>query len=173
MTAGAARGNFWWCSNCREEVDPARVTFQERHDSCGHAVRWIDAKPTATIRGTDGQPLDRSEYADRLEAQAYGPADGDRVRLTYGDGSTVQGTWTTTGDGPVLHLDDETLHHVNGASQRTILARSDVGRRVALSDGEGQAIASLLDELAGVYPDEPLGELARRLAVMMYDRMGI
>lgn len=29
---------FWWCATCSEEVDDSRVTYQERHDSCGNAV---------------------------------------------------------------------------------------------------------------------------------------
>ena len=33
------QGNpFWWCAECSEEVDDSRVTFQERHDTCGNAV---------------------------------------------------------------------------------------------------------------------------------------
>ena len=32
--------------------------------------------------------------------------------------------------------------------------------------------AELLDELAAVYEDEPLGRLARRLAVKLYDHLG-
>lgn len=46
-------------------------------------------------------------------------------------------------------------------------------RDVKLTEGEIETIAALLDELAGVYPDEALGVLARRLAVRLYDRAGI
>lgn len=40
--APAAPVTFWWCDNCEEEVDGSRVTFQEHHDACGHAVRCIE-----------------------------------------------------------------------------------------------------------------------------------
>jgi len=33
---------YWWCSNCKEEVDGGRVTFEEMHDDCGHPVAWIE-----------------------------------------------------------------------------------------------------------------------------------
>src|SRR6266508_3051985 len=42
-----------------------------------------------------------------------------------------------------------------------------------LREGEATAVAALFDELAGVYPGEDLGELARELAVRIYDRLGI
>ena len=46
-------------------------------------------------------------------------------------------------------------------------------RLALLSSEEGQAVAALLDELAGVYRDEDLGRLARTLAVRINDRLGI
>lgn len=48
-----------------------------------------------------------------------------------------------------------------------------VDRVPLLADGEAQAVAALLDELAGVYLGEKLGWLARELAVWIYDRLGI
>jgi hypothetical protein len=42
-----------------------------------------------------------------------------------------------------------------------------------LSEEEGLAVAALLDELAGVYNGEDLGQLACELAVRIYDRLGI
>jgi hypothetical protein len=34
--------NKWWCSNCKEWVNPRDVTYEERHDvrsgGCGHVV---------------------------------------------------------------------------------------------------------------------------------------
>jgi hypothetical protein len=33
---------YWWCPNCREEVDSRNVTFQEKHENCGHSVDWIE-----------------------------------------------------------------------------------------------------------------------------------
>jgi hypothetical protein len=34
--------NYWWCSNCHEEIDARNVTHQECHDACGHRVKWIE-----------------------------------------------------------------------------------------------------------------------------------
>ena len=34
----------WWCPNCKELLDGSRVTYQERCDTCGHGVSWIDQK---------------------------------------------------------------------------------------------------------------------------------
>lgn len=42
-----------------------------------------------------------------------------------------------------------------------------------LGEGEATAVAALLDELAGHYPEEDLGRLARNLALRLYDRLGI
>lgn len=33
---------YWWCQNCKEEVGSYHVTYQEKHESCGHTVEWID-----------------------------------------------------------------------------------------------------------------------------------
>jgi hypothetical protein len=33
---------YWYCPHCKEEIDPTNVTFQELHDTCGHAVEWIE-----------------------------------------------------------------------------------------------------------------------------------
>jgi hypothetical protein len=50
------------------------------------------------------------------------PDAGDRVRLTYGDGSSVEGTWELTPNGPALRLDDGTLHeHVTGQVRREVI----------------------------------------------------
>ena len=38
---------------------------------------------------------------------------------------------------------------------------------------EGLAVAALLDELAGVYNGEDLGQPTRELAARIYDRLGI
>jgi hypothetical protein len=72
-------------------------------------------RPTATVRGLDGRPLDRDTYARALAEQAdpHTPREGDRVRITYGDGSTAEGRWEYLGDDVEdygLVLDDGTLH---------------------------------------------------------------
>ena len=137
------------------------------------------ARPTATVRGLDDAPLDRDHYARALTEQAapYTPVEGDRVRLTYGDGSTVEGRWEYIGgdvEGYALRLDDGTVHpHVAGQVARDIVHRVPRPRLALLTHGEALVAAQLLDELAGVYRTEPLGELARDMAVRLYDRLGI
>ena len=136
-------------------------------------------RPTATIRDLDGRPWDRNAYAAHLSEQAdpAAPAEGDRVRLTYGDGSTVEGIWCYVGgdvDGWAVQPDNGPVHtHVTGQVQRTVLQRADRPRLALLNEQEAQAIAALLDELAGVYPGEDLGRLARAMAVKLYDRLGL
>lgn len=52
------------------------------------------------------------------------PDAGDRVRLVYGDGSSCEGTWEDTPDGPALRLDDGTLHeHVTGQVRCEVIER--------------------------------------------------
>jgi hypothetical protein len=47
MTANAQTPNgFWWCPHCKEEVGSYHVTYQERHESCGNGVWWIDDAET-------------------------------------------------------------------------------------------------------------------------------
>ena len=33
--------SYWWCANCKEEVDGSHVTYGEMHDNCGHPVESI------------------------------------------------------------------------------------------------------------------------------------
>jgi hypothetical protein len=136
-------------------------------------------RPTAAARGMDDEPLDRDLYARLLTAQAApdSPVEGDRIRLTYGDGSRVEGRWEYIGgdvEGHALRLDDGTLHtHVAGQGERILVHRVPRPRLALLTHGEALVAAQLLDELAGVYDGEPLGALARDLAVRLYDRLGI
>lgn len=44
---------------------------------------------------------------------------------------------------------------------------------VRLTAGEAEAVASLLDEYAALFPGEDIGKLARILAVRIYDRAGV
>jgi hypothetical protein len=34
---------YWWCDVCLKEVHAACVTYEEKHDGCGHPVIWIDS----------------------------------------------------------------------------------------------------------------------------------
>ena len=138
-----------------------------------------DHRPTAMIEGLDGQPLDRDAYAAMLAEQVdpTGPAGGDQVRLTYGDGSTLEGRWTLVGgdvEAMALVAEDGTVHtHVTGQVRRDAIRRAERPRLALLNEQEALVVAALLDELAGVYDGEPLGRLARAMAVRIYDRLGI
>lgn len=46
-------------------------------------------------------------------------------------------------------------------------------RRPLVDEGEAHVIAALLDELSAIYEREPLGHLAREMAVRLNDRRGI
>lgn len=35
---------YWYCVNCKCEVDSRNVTFEELHDSCFCPVKWIEEK---------------------------------------------------------------------------------------------------------------------------------
>jgi hypothetical protein len=136
-------------------------------------------RPTATVRGVDDAPLDRDAFAALLAewADPDTPIEGDRVRLTCADGGTVEGRWEYVGgdvEDFALILDDNTVHTpVTGHVDRDIVRRIPRPRLPLLTEAEALVVAALLDELLGVYPGEPLGALAREMAVRLYDRLGI
>jgi hypothetical protein len=111
--------------------------------------------------------------ADRIGPHA--PVDGDRVRLLYGDGSTVEGRWEHLGGEDLtaaLRLDDGSLHpHVAGHVEHILVHRTARPLLALLTDAEARVVAVLLDELAAVYPAEPLGGLARAMADGLADRL--
>ncbi len=138
------------------------------------------SRPTASVQDLNGEPLDREQYAATLAEQAdpTAPAEGDRVRLTYSDGSVVVGEWTFVGgdvEGMALLTDDGHVHsHVTGQVRRDIIRRAERPPPLPLlNEAEASVVAALLDELAGVYSNEALGRLARTMAVRIYDRLGL
>jgi hypothetical protein len=73
-----------------------------------------------------------------------------------------------------LLTDDGGVHsHVTGQVRREVLHRADRSRLPLLAAHEAQVVGTLLDELAGVYPGEEMGQLTRSMAVRLYDRLGI
>ncbi|TDD12893.1 hypothetical protein [Nonomuraea diastatica] len=56
---------------------------------------------------------------------------------------------------------------------RTRMAAAAGERLPLLETGEAEAVAALLDKLAACHRGESLGQLARELAVRLYDRMGL
>ncbi|HEV7755404.1 MAG TPA: hypothetical protein VGO94_06030 [Mycobacteriales bacterium] len=113
--------------------------------------------------------------AERIGPHA--PADGDRVRLLYRDGSTVEGRWEHRGSEDLttaLRLDDGSLHpHVTEHVDHILVHRAARPLLALLTDAEARVVAALLDELAAVYPAEPLGGLARAMAYGLADRLGV
>jgi hypothetical protein len=72
----------------------------------------------------DAWGISRQGARKRWSSLRAGPDAGDRVRLTYGDGSGCEGTWEDTPDGPALRLDDGTLHaHVTGQVCHEVIER--------------------------------------------------
>lgn len=77
---------------------------------------------------------------------------------------TVEGPWQT------LAAQDAALWRLLNADD------TDAGpaeRRALLTENEAQVVAELLDELAAIYADEPIGRTARTMAVRLWDRLGI
>ena len=106
------------------------------------------------------------------------PVDGDRVRvrLRHGEGSTLEGRWEHLGseDGAALRLDDGSLDpHVAEHVEHVIVHRAPRPLLALLTDAEARVVAVLLDELAAVYPAEPLGGLARAMADGLADRLWV
>lgn len=84
---------------------------------------------------------DPAVYDDR---DPEGPIPGDRVRLTYGDGSTVEGLWEWDpepgGYGALVRRDDGSVHrHTSG----------QVTREVIVPSASRQAAADTVRELQG------------------------
>ena len=55
-------GGYWWCSKCQQRVDPRQVTHDERHETCGGGVVWLEIKTTSDATGkvlVDADELER------------------------------------------------------------------------------------------------------------------
>ncbi len=134
-------------------------------------------RPTPVARSADGRPFERDKYAAMLAEQAdpSAPGEGDRVRLSYDDGDTVTGRWEFIGGGVNafgLLADDGRVHtDVTSGVRREVIERAERPRLALLSRDEALVVARLLEELAGVYEDEQLGLLARRMANRVYGRL--
>jgi len=138
---------------------------------------FMATRPTAVARSADGRPFERDEYAAMLAEQAdpSAPGEGDRVRLCYDDGGTVTGRWEFIGGGVDafgLLADDGRVHtDVARGVRREVIERAERPRLALPSRDEALVVARLLEELAGVYEDEQLGLLARRMANRVYGRL--
>ena len=46
------KNGYWWCPSCKQEMGWERVTYEEKCDTCGHAVCWItiiEGEPLANL----------------------------------------------------------------------------------------------------------------------------
>jgi hypothetical protein len=73
-----------------------------------------------------------------------------------------------------LLTDDGGVHsHVTGQVRREVLHRAHRPQLALLTADEAHVAGALLDELAGVYLGEQMGQLDRSMAVRLYERLGI
>lgn len=89
------------------------------HDDC-----HLDDDPAREAQDREWTRDDDEEQAHLDEHTRTGPQPGDRVRLTYGDRSTVEGTWTVdAGTGAAaVQRDDGTVHrHFIGQVVREVV----------------------------------------------------
>jgi hypothetical protein len=138
-----------------------------------------DDRPRLTARIRHGDDLvDRDLCAGLLAAQISPctPVEGDQVRLTYGDGRTLQGCWGLVGDRDpvcVIRTDDGVLHFdIAAPAAVEIVHRVARPRLPLLTEAEARVVACLLGEVAGVYTGEPLGALATEMVTRLLDRLG-
>jgi hypothetical protein len=76
---------YWYCPNCKEEVSPETVTFQELHDLCGHPVRFIEP---------GGYGISRDEFMDFFR-------DGERLSALSPDDRAEIFTGILAGSGDI------------------------------------------------------------------------
>lgn len=109
----------WWCETHSADW-PCKVGQIQR------LIQPPDSQTVTTTRTTTAEYDDEGRFLREVTVTVEetgpvddGPREGDRVRLTYGDGSTVEGTWRA-----VLELDGQTLHtHTRGHVRRDVVAR--------------------------------------------------
>ena len=59
----------WWCPNCKVGVPSVEVTFEERHEFCGHGVIPIDDIPVIMGNAIPaGTTIISDAELDRLQA---------------------------------------------------------------------------------------------------------
>jgi hypothetical protein len=101
------------CGSCACPIEPDYEEWRvcggwAEHENC-HSDDPAAEEPhrSATVREDEYQA-----YLD--ERTRTGPRPGDRVQLTYGDGTAVEGTWELRGGAAVVRLDDDSLYEVTG-----------------------------------------------------------
>jgi hypothetical protein len=62
--------SYWWCSNCKEEVDGRRVTFSEKHMDCGHYVECITPEKQERIAVLEDEMRFLNKARDSYLSQA-------------------------------------------------------------------------------------------------------
>jgi hypothetical protein len=62
--------SYWWCPNCREEVDGHHVTYQEQHEACGHLVEPITPEEHGRIAVLEDEMRFLNKERDSYLSQA-------------------------------------------------------------------------------------------------------
>jgi hypothetical protein len=76
--------SYWYCPNCKEEVDGSCVTFQELHEVCGHPVECITPEDNLQSR-LDAALAEVELLNTRLERNYAFDKDGNRIQVKPGD----------------------------------------------------------------------------------------
>src|SRR6266511_4453923 len=150
------------CTNCATAQPPTSATRASGCNSSSPRPAIAAPAPRCATSSPARPPSPRSPNC----STSPHPADSHETSLPD---TTARPTAT------VQNLEGQPLDR--NAYAADLRGRTDtdrLGPRLELlREGEATAVAALFDELAGVYPGEDLGELARELAVRIYDRLGI
>ena len=64
---------YWWCPTCKEEVGGYHVTNQEKHESCGHPVIWVEPVDAELCpKGTMAALRKMTNWASCLDEELMG-----------------------------------------------------------------------------------------------------
>ena len=136
-----------------------------------------------TARSTQfNHPMSRRLFAGilRWRADHRDPQDGEQVAIvdrTTGE-TLAEGRWEHRDDQPegtmgaVVHTPQGPVT-VPGGARTTVTEALPRPRPGVLTEAELSVTAELLAELGAVYPGEPLGALADRLARRIADEVGL
>ena len=62
--------SYWWCANCKEEVDGSHVTYAEMHENCGHPVESITPEKQGRIAVLEDEMRFLNKARDSYLSQA-------------------------------------------------------------------------------------------------------
>ena len=64
--------SYWYCAECERELAGLQVTFEEKCDTCGHPVIWVDTKNDESIESMLEELKQRRESALRPATKYLG-----------------------------------------------------------------------------------------------------